>query len=114
MIRPNILAALALLPLAAQAQEEAYRAADGTDYVRVEGELVNLVSRGEATHALAAGPEVSGAERLTFHRDCTATSSLLGEGTWAQGTDGVRATFRDAEVAFPGQEFWATPEACKP
>ena len=103
---------LVLLPLAARA-EEAYQASDGTEYLRVEGELVNLVSRGDATHAVGADMEVTGDERLTFNRDCSVTSSLLGHGTWSQSGGGILATFRGARIDLPRQGFYSTPDACK-
>ena len=104
---------LGLLPLAVEAQQETYLSGDGTEYLRVEGELVNLVSRGDATHAVGADMEVTGDERLTFNRDCSVTSSLLGHGTWSQSGGGVLATFRRAHIDLPRQEFYSTPNACK-
>jgi hypothetical protein len=105
MIRPIALA-LALAPLAAQADEVATHLSDRGDGYHVtslEGG-VTLESWEPVTyHWGAAAQRVEGIETITLRPDCTALSSLHGEGGWSRDATGVLMSFRGpVYVGFPG------------
>ncbi len=105
---------LATAPLAAIAQD--YLSEAGQTYARVEkGDGWTLRSSDIVQyHIGAAGRLVEGVETLHLRPDCSAKSSLLGEGSWSWANGGISASFAGpAFVAFPRQDLSDAPEACR-
>lgn len=86
---------LLLAAAPALAQGRAWMSTDGVLWIELlQGPGATLVSQEPVTyHVGAAAVPVTGIETVTFRADCTATSALAGEGTWARQGDGFWAGF---------------------